>query len=64
MSPIDLTNFCNDKGYDVAPLKAKGGVKVAVYFKDKLLKKGETVFKDWISAQKETYNKIYNKLTK
>ena len=64
ISLIDLTNFCNDLGYDVAPVKVEKGVKCLIFKDDKLLKRGEKVYKTWIDCQIDAYNKLYKAITK
>ena len=64
ISLIDLTNFCNDLGYDVAPIKTQKGVKCMIFKDDKLLKKGEKIYKNWLDCQKDAYTKLYNAIKK
>lgn len=63
MSLIELTNYCNDKGYDLFPVREKEGVRCIVFKDDKKLKEGNKVYKTWIECQRESYMKIYLKLT-
>jgi len=61
---IDVTNFCNEKGYDLLPINERKGVRVSVFKDGEHLKDGDKVFTDWQEAQKESYTKIYNALNK
>lgn len=59
LSLIDLTNYCNSKGYDLFPVRENKGVRCIVFKDDKKIKEGTKVYKNWAECQKESYNKIY-----
>ena len=62
-SLIEITNFCNDKGYDLHPVKHPEGVKAILFKDDQKIKEGEKVFNNWLDCQKEVYGALYKKLT-
>jgi hypothetical protein len=64
LSLIDLTNYCNDLGYKLGPLKSGGFVKGVLFLNGVWKKDGEKLYKEWIDCQKETYAKIYDALNK
>lgn len=57
-SVIEMTNYCEDKGYEIFPLAKNKIVTVMIFFKDKLIKQGNIKYKidNW---QKESYTKLY-----
>ena len=56
---ITMTNYCEDKGYEVEFISSKKGITCDVY-KDKELKKsGTIIYTSCIEAQKDIYSKIY-----
>ena len=59
---LKLTNICNDAGFDLTPIEEEKGFKVAVWKNDVFVKEGKTVFKDWMTAQKESYLLIFKKM--
>lgn len=61
---IDLTNYCNDRGLELVPVPQGNGVSCNLYKDGEFFKEGEIVFKNWRDAQRETFGKIYDKLTK
>lgn len=56
-SVIEMTNYCEDKGYEIIPVGGKE-VTVVVFHKGKLIKEGNIKYKssEW---QKEAYTKLY-----
>ena len=61
-SLFDLTNYCNDKGYDLFPLRHPKGVRCAVFKDGRKLKEGDKVFKTWIECQRESYQLLFDYL--
>jgi len=61
---VSMTNYCEDKGYNVEFITSKKGVTCDVYLNEKLLKIGSSVFVSCMDAQKESYSKIYMALNK
>ena len=59
---VTMTNYCEDKGYEVEFISSKKGITCDVY-KDKELKKsGTIIYTSYIEAQKDIYSKIYKAL--
>ena len=59
---VTMTNYCEDKGYEVEFISSKKGITCDVY-KDKELKKsGTIIYISCIEAQKDIYSKIYKAL--
>lgn len=61
-SLIEATNFCNEKGYDLFPVKMPQGVRCIVFKNGIKIKEGEKVFNTWLECKKENYLKIYKRL--
>ena len=56
---ITMTNFCEDKGYEVEFISSKKGITCDVYKDDELKKSGTIIYGSCIEAQKDIYSKIY-----
>lgn len=63
LSLIDLTNYCNDQGFDFAPLEVNGKVKSVLFHNGEFKKEGKHLFNNWIDCQKVSYGKLYDVLT-
>lgn len=63
-SLIELTNYCNDKGFELIPVPQGSEVSANLYRDGEFLKEGELVFKNWLECQRESYGKLYDILTK
>ncbi len=63
-SLIEMINFCNDKGYDVLPIREQLLTKFVITKDDKFLKTGKKLFKKWQDGQKEVFTKLYETLKK
>jgi hypothetical protein len=61
---IQMTNFCESKGYEVELIRSRKGITCDLYHKGNLLKVGVNVFKTCVDAQKETYTKLYLAINK
>lgn len=59
---IELTNFCNRKGYDLLPVVEGKKVRCALFFNDKFIKEGDKLFDNWEDCQRESYDKLYKVL--
>ena len=60
-SVIDMTNYCEDKGYEIIPIGKGKIVKVVIFLNNKLIKEGNKTYtiSNW---QKEAYKKLYEAL--
>lgn len=59
-SLIEMTNYCEQKGYEIIPFGSKE-IQVDVFYKGEFLKRGSKKYtiKNW---QKESYSKLYEAL--
>ena len=60
---VTMTNYCEEKGYEVRLMRSRYGVNCNVYKENKLIKSGDIVYDTCIDAQKESYTKIYKAIT-
>ena len=60
---VTMTNYCEEKGYEVRLMRSRYGVTCNVYKESKLIKSGDIVYDTCIDAQKESYTKIYKAIT-
>ena len=60
---IDITNYCEQLGYEFEMIMSKKGVTCDLYKDGKLLKIGNKVFTNCIEAQKFCYTALYENLT-
>ena len=60
---VTMTNYCEEKGYEVRLMRSRYGVTCNVYKENKLIKSGDIVYDTSIDAQKESYTKIYKAIT-
>ena len=56
---VTMTNYCEEKGYEVQLTRTRYGVTCNVYKEKKLIKSGDIVYDTCIDAQKESYTKLY-----
>ena len=56
---ITMTNFCEERGYEVEFISSKKGITCDVYKDDELKKSGTIIYGSCIEAQKDIYSKIY-----
>lgn len=61
---VEMTNYCEAKGYEVRLMRSLYGIRCYVYLHSKLLKSGAIIYDNCIDAQKESYAKIYKAITK
>jgi len=61
---VEMTNYCEAKGYKVNLMRSRYGILCYVYLNSKLIKKGEIIYESCIDAQKESYTKLYKAITK
>ena len=59
---VTMTNFCEDKGYDIELIRSRKGVTCDLYKEKVLLKSGTIIYDTCIEAQKEGYSKLYKAL--
>ena len=59
---ITMTNFCEDKGYDIELIQSRKGVTCDLYKEKVLLKSGTIIYDTCIEAQKESYSILYKAL--
>lgn len=60
---VEMTNYCEEKGFKVELTRSSKGVTCNVYKENKLLKSGAIIYDTCIDAQKESYTKIYKAIT-
>ena len=61
---ITMTNYCEEKGYEVEFIKSRKGITCDIYKGQELLKSGSIIFESCIEAQKDSYSKLYKALKK
>jgi hypothetical protein len=59
---VTMTNFCEERGYEVEFISSKKGITCDIYKDQKLKKSGSIIYGSCIEAQKDTYSKIYKAL--
>ena len=59
---VTMTNYCEDKGYEIQLIRSRKGVTCNVYKENELLKSGAIIYDTCIEAQKEGYSKLYKAL--
>ena len=59
---VTMTNFCEDKGYEIELIRSRKGVTCDVYKENELKKSGTIIYNTCIEAQKEGYSKLYKAL--
>ena len=56
---IEMTNYCENLGYEIDMIRSRKGITCDVYKRDELFKVGTIVYQNCVDAQKESYSKIY-----
>ena len=59
---VTMTNFCEDKGYEIELIRSRKGVTCDVYKENELKKSGTIIYNTCIEAQKEAYSRLYKAL--
>ena len=59
---VTMTNFCEDKGYEIELIRSRKGVTCDVYKENELKKSGTIIYNTCIEAQKEGYSRLYKAL--
>ena len=59
---VTMTNFCEDKGYEIELIRSRKGVTCDVYKEKELKKSGTIIYNTCIEAQKEAYSRLYKAL--
>ena len=59
---VTMTNFCEDKGYEIELIRSRKGVTCDVYKEKELKKSGTIIYNTCIEAQKEAYSILYKAL--
>ena len=59
---VTMTNFCEDKGYEIELIRSRKGVTCDVYKENELKKSGTIIYNTCIEAQREGYLKLYKAL--
>ena len=61
---ITMTNYCEEKGYEVEFIRSRKGITCDIYKGQELIKSGSIIFESCIEAQKESYSKLYKAIKK
>ena len=59
---VTMTNYCEDKGYEIELIRSRKGVTCDVYKENELKKSGTIIYNTCIEAQKEAYSRLYKAL--
>ncbi len=58
-SLIDLTNFCNNKGYEAEPHRIGKKFRCILLYKGKFVKFGYKLHTSWAECQRDVYYELY-----
>ena len=61
-SHFEMSNFLDDKGYDIYPIKENGMYRVTLWRNDGFIDYGKFLYETWQEAVETTTRDIYNKL--
>ena len=64
MDFIQMTNYCEGKGYDIDIIRSKKGITIDLYKNKELIKIGTNVYNTCIDAQSEVFTKLYLMISK